>query len=103
MQLASMPDILVGASLPNERVDATATEQSALVRLVMAGPPVTAMVSTVLAAGLLGPGSVSGAPGDLDPGFGDVGRVLPQGTGPVWALEAQDEDLIYAGGEYYCY
>ena len=48
-----------------------------------------------------------GAPGDLDPTFGDMGRVTaPQFNGEAWALQplAADESL-FAGGEYcdyYC-
>ena len=45
-----------------------------------------------------------GAAGDLDPTFGDVGRVVPGVAGPIWALEALDDDAaLFGGGDYYCY
>jgi uncharacterized delta-60 repeat protein len=62
--------------------------------------------TTAIASGLLSP-PTTGAPGDLDPTFGDMGRVTaPQFNGEAWALQplAADESLV-AGGEYcdyYC-
>ena len=38
--------------------------------------------------------------GDLDPGFADVGRlVLPDFLGPAFTVEAQDDNIILAGGK----
>lgn len=62
--------------------------------------------TTAIASGLLSPATM-GAPGDLDPTFGDMGRVTaPQFNGEAWALQplAADESLV-AGGQfcdYYC-
>lgn len=59
--------------------------------------------AAVLASGLLGPAAL-GAPGDLDPSFGDVGRAYPllDLDGPAWSIQAQgDDDFIVAGGDYY--
>jgi uncharacterized delta-60 repeat protein len=53
----------------------------------------------VLASGLLSTAAWS-APGDLDPTFGDVGRVtgLPGLSGAAWALEpTPDDDLLFSG------
>ena len=64
--------------------------------------------TTAIASGLLSQPSL-GAPGDLDPTFGDMGRVGSALSfhGPAWSLQALagDESLI-AGGEasdYYSY
>lgn len=67
--------------------------------------------TAVIASGLLSPLASWSAPGDLDPAFGEVGRVLlPDLTGPAWSIEATDDDrLIAAGGDFtecdhfYCY
>jgi uncharacterized delta-60 repeat protein len=65
--------------------------------------------TTAIASGLLSQPSF-GAPGDLDPTFGDMGRVGSSSTshfGPAWSVQALagDESLI-AGGDfhvdYYC-
>jgi uncharacterized delta-60 repeat protein len=62
--------------------------------------------TTAIASGFFSPVTM-GAPGDLDPTFGDMGRVIePQFQGEAWALKplAADESLV-AGGEYcgyYC-
>ena len=55
-----------------------------------------------LASALLSPLCWS-APGDLDPAFGEVGRVGPLFDlgGPAWSLELQDNDeLLFGGGRY---
>ena len=52
-----------------------------------------------LASGIVSP-AVLAAPGDLDPGFADVGRfVLPDFLGPALSVGAQDDSIILAGGE----
>ena len=53
------------------------------------------------------------APGDLDPTFGDVGRISPLPDvldSPLWSIEPQDDGYLLGGGEYnysgycfYCY
>ena len=57
--------------------------------------------TVVLSSGLLSPVSWS-APGDLDPAFGEVGRVGPliDLQGPAWALELQDDKVTFGGGYY---
>jgi uncharacterized delta-60 repeat protein len=43
------------------------------------------------------------APGDLDPAFGDVGRVGLDVAGTLWSVDVQDDDtILFAGGDYYC-
>jgi uncharacterized delta-60 repeat protein len=61
--------------------------------------------TTAIASGLLSPATM-GAPGDLDPTFGHMGRMTAPINGEAWALQplAGDESLV-AGGEYcdyYC-
>ncbi len=57
----------------------------------------------VLVAGLAGH-VADGAPGDLDPTFGDAGRLVIEDSGPVWSLELEDDgDGFLAGGDYGCY
>src|SRR5689334_20776047 len=63
--------------------------------------------TTAIASGFLSPPSL-GAPGDLDPTFGDMGRVVSALNfhGPAWSAQplAADESFM-AGGEYcdyYC-
>lgn len=60
--------------------------------------------TAALASGLVAPMAWSG-PGDLDPAFGNVGRVsdLPQLRGRAWSLDATDEDILFGGFEDYCY
>lgn len=60
--------------------------------------------SAALATGLLSPIAWP-APGDLDPAFGDVGRVhsLPGLWGTAWTVEGtQEEDVLFGGFDYYC-
>jgi uncharacterized delta-60 repeat protein len=53
----------------------------------------------VLAFGMLSPTTMA-ATGDLDPGFADIGRlVLPDFLGPAFSVEAQDDNIILAGGK----
>ncbi len=57
--------------------------------------------SAAVATGLMAPLALD-ASGDLDPGFGDVGRLTPIGdlNGAVWSLEATDGgDILIAGGD----
>src|SRR5262245_2112616 len=61
--------------------------------------------TTAIASGLLSQ-PTWGAPGDLDPAFGDMGRAALDFRGPAWSVQALagDESLI-AGGEfcdYFC-
>ena len=56
-----------------------------------------------LVAGLAAP-LADGAPGDLDPTFGDAGRLGLEEVGPAWSLEMEDDGGGFlAGGDYYCY
>jgi uncharacterized delta-60 repeat protein len=64
------------------------------------------IVPTAVASGLLSPVAM-GAPGDLDPGFGDMGRVTAalQFHGPAWSVQplSADESLFGGGScDYYC-
>ncbi len=68
--------------------------------------------TAALVSGLLCPAALS-APGDLDPAFGDIGRValLPQLNGALWSIEPQNDAFVLAGGadlshcdyDYNCY
>ena len=71
-----------------------------------------AVPTTAVASSLLSPLAL-GAAGDLDPTFGDVGRVgpLPDFAGPAWSVQPlSNGEAIFSGGEYdrgchhhYCY
>ena len=58
----------------------------------------------VLVAGLAAP-LADGAPGDLDPTFGDTGRLVLEQFGPAWSLEMDDDGggFLAGGDYYYCY
>jgi uncharacterized delta-60 repeat protein len=72
-------------------------EKSPLIRLV--GLEALAVAA---AAGMAGPPAMA-APGDLDPSFGDVGRVGLDVAGTLWSVEVQDDDaILFAGGYDYC-
>ena len=65
--------------------------------------------TAAVATGLMSPMAL-GAPGDLDPTFGDVGRVSSalDFAGPAWSLlPLEDGDTMFAGGDhcdgFYCY
>ena len=54
-------------------------------------------------SGLLSPVTM-GAPGDLDPGFGNMGRVTSalQFDGPAWSVQPlSGDDSLFGGGFYY--
>jgi uncharacterized delta-60 repeat protein len=59
--------------------------------------------TAALATGLVTPLAL-GAPGDLDPAFGKVGRVseLPNLDGPAWSLDVSDGDTLFGGFDDYC-
>src|SRR5262245_12568099 len=65
------------------------------IRLAQRAAPTAA-----LATGLACPAAL-GAPGDLDPTFGDVGRFTPPGgfEGFAQSVTTQDDDVVFAGGE----
>jgi len=67
---------------------------------------VTGIVPTAaVTSALLSPPAM-GATGDLDPGFGDVGRLGPILNGPAWSLQPLDDDSMLLGGggaQYYYY
>ena len=57
--------------------------------------------ATTVTSGLWSPTAL-GAPGDLDPSFGDVGRLGPILDSPAWSLNLQDDgSVLLAGGTYY--
>ena len=65
--------------------------------------------SAAVASGLFSPLAVS-KPGDLDPTFGNVGRVGPMASfaGPAWSIQPlANDEMLFAGGEaclgFYCY
>ena len=74
------------------------TKTANLIPLIAAGIVPTALTS------VLAPPSALGATGDLDPGFGDVGRLGRILNGPAWSLEPlEDGTLLLAGGTFYSY
>ena len=64
-----------------------------LIPLLAAGIAPTAAVTSALLSPL-----VLSAPGDLDPGFGDLGRLGPILDGPAWSLEALEDGRMLLGG-----
>jgi len=59
-------------------------------------------LAVAAAAGMAGPPAMA-APGDLDPSFGDVGRVGLDVAGQLWSVEVQDDDaILFAAGDLYC-
>ncbi|HNP34271.1 MAG TPA: Calx-beta domain-containing protein [Woeseiaceae bacterium] len=65
--------------------------------------PAVMAPSAALTSALLGSVAL-GATGDLDPSFGDVGRLGPILDGPVWSLAPQEDGkTLLAGGIYYQY
>jgi uncharacterized delta-60 repeat protein len=55
--------------------------------------------TAALATGIVCPVAL-GDPGDLDPGFADVGRyVAPTDNGIAQTVETQDENILFTGGE----
>ena len=66
-----------------------------LIPLLTAGIAPTAAVTSALFSPL-----ALSAPGDLDPGFGDLGRLGPILDGPAWSLEAlEDGSMLLGGGD----
>jgi uncharacterized delta-60 repeat protein len=64
----------------------------------------TIVPGAAVASGLLSPMAMA-APGDLDPGFADLGRLIPSFYGPAWSVEPQDDGTMFLGGgdfEPYC-
>jgi len=61
--------------------------------LITAGVVPAATVTTAL----LAPPALAGS-GDLDPSFGDVGRLGPILNGPAWSVEPQSDGTILFGG-----
>ena len=53
--------------------------------------------AAVIAAGLIAPLPAWTAPGDLDPGFGDVGRVGLDLYGAAWSIEAEEDGYLLTG------
>ena len=62
--------------------------------------------AAVIASGLIAPLPAWTAPGDLDPGFGDVGRVELDLSGAAWSIEAEEDGYLLTGAQpesCYCY
>ncbi len=67
-----------------------------MIPLIAAG-----IVPATVTSALLSPLAL-GATGDLDPSFGDVGRLGPILNGPAWSLEPlEDATILLAGGNSY--
>ena len=67
----------------------------------------TGLVPAWALTSALAPSPALGATGDLDPGFGDIGRLGPILDGPAWSLEPLDDGSMLLGGgtlsNYYWY
>jgi uncharacterized delta-60 repeat protein len=71
-------------------------------------PLIAGIVPTATLTSALAPPPALGATGDLDPGFGDVGRLGPILNGPAWSLMPLDDGTLLLGGgailyDYYYY
>jgi uncharacterized delta-60 repeat protein len=64
-----------------------------VIPLLAAGLAPTAAVTSALFSPL-----ALSAPGDLDPAFGDLGRLGPILNGPAWSLEALEDGTMLLGG-----
>ena len=101
-----MPDKFLGHTLEGATmvgaIDVEPARPATLVRLVLQQVHAGGLLPAAVAASLLSPVAI-GAPGDLDPTFGDVGRLFPvTDKGPIWAVEATEDGFLYAGGDHYC-
>ena len=56
-----------------------------------------ALLSAAISSALASP-LAAGAPGDLDPAFGDVGRLGPILDGAAWSIEPQPDGTMLLGG-----
>jgi uncharacterized delta-60 repeat protein len=62
----------------------------------------TSLVPTATLTSVLAPLPALGATGDLDPGFGDFGRLGPILNGPAWSLKPlADGTMLLGGGNLY--
>jgi uncharacterized delta-60 repeat protein len=63
--------------------------------------------AAVIASGLIAPLPAWTAPGDLDPGYGDVGRVELDLSRAAWSIEAEEDGYLLTGAQpescyFYC-
>ena len=74
----------------------------AATRPMYCSPTLAAAVAAVAGVGA-GLEDAWSAPGDLDPTFGDVGRVSAIGQPTIWSLDVLDDgDVIFGAGDEYC-
>ena len=65
--------------------------------------PTLAAAIAALASTSAGLEEAWSTPGDLDPAFGDVGRVSNLGQPTIWSLDVLDDgDVIFGAGDEYC-
>ena len=83
--------------------------QVSILRQAQVSRPAIAALSGLAVPLVLAAPLALAAPGDLDPSFGDVGRINPLldlSEFPIWSLEARDDGFILGGGGdncgYYC-
>ena len=74
--------------------------REAVLRALQQTPTTLPRAGIVLVASLAAP-LAQGAPGDLDPTFGDLGRLVLDDEGPVWSLELEDDGDGFLAGSYY--
>jgi uncharacterized delta-60 repeat protein len=69
----------------------------------MSCSPTLAAAVAAIAGVSAGPREAWSAPGDLDPSFGDVGRVSGLEQPTIWSLDVLDDgDVIFGAGDEYC-
>jgi uncharacterized delta-60 repeat protein len=101
-----MADQLSGVKSPLVRLVGLAPRTPVDDRRAKEGLPcsrvLAASVAAIAAAGMAGD-EARGAAGDLDPAFGDLGRVSDFGGYTLWSAEVgDDESVLFGGGDYYC-
>ncbi|MCE3284565.1 MAG: hypothetical protein K0R70_821, partial [Steroidobacteraceae bacterium] len=101
-----MTDMVTGVKPPLVRLVGLAPRNPVNEGCAIEGWPrssvLAASVAAIAAAGLAGD-EARGAAGDLDPTFGDVGRLSGLGAYTLWSAEVGDDDsVLFGGGDYYC-
>jgi uncharacterized delta-60 repeat protein len=84
-------------------LDPRPTGDCAPIRAPSQCSPALAAAIATLASASTGLEEAWSAPGDLDPTFGDVGRVTNLGQPTIWSLDVLDDgDVIFGAGDEYC-
>ncbi|HXW11104.1 MAG TPA: Calx-beta domain-containing protein [Steroidobacteraceae bacterium] len=99
------PDVVTRRAPPMVRLvgfDRRLAADDAAPRPMCCSPTLATAVAAIASAGA-GVEDARAAPGDLDPAFGDVGRVSNLGQPTIWSLDVLDDgDVIFGAGDEYC-